>query len=177
MVIVPLDEAYFNWLCSQVGQVQVRETSKTYRRLLRLLYQKEFVWHVANDDNRLADGRALRNEFVNELRLSDVDPVWMNLGCSMFEMLLALGRRLSFLDDDTPAYWFWHLIQNLDLHVYNDRMEIDEQDVDDILERVIWRQYSPNGQGGLFPLKFPRDDQRKCEIWYQMNAYLLENDR
>jgi len=176
MIAVPIDEAYFNWLCGHVGQIQVRETSKTYRRLLRLLYQKEFIWLIPRDDNRLADGRALRTEFVSQLRL-DVDPEWMNLGCSFFEMLLALARHLSFLDDDTPSYWFWHLIQNLGLHVCNDRMEFDAQDVDDILDTVIWRHYGPNGDGGLFPLRFPDEDQRKCDLWYQMNAYLLENDR
>lgn len=177
MLCVPLDEAYFNWLCSQVGQVQVRETSKTYRRVLRALYQKEFIWTVANDDNRVADGRALRHEFVNELQLDRVDPNWMSLGCSFFEMLLGISRRLSFLDDDTPAYWFWHLMQNIGLHVFNDRMEIDEQIVDDILDRVIWRYYEPTGAGGLFPLRRPGRDQRKLELWYQMNSYLLENDR
>lgn len=179
MLSIPLDEAYFNWLCGQVGQVQVRETTRTYRRLLRLLYQKEYVWIVANDDNRLADGRALRSEFVNELRLDlDSDEEnWMKLGCSFFEMMVGLARRASFLDDGTPAEWFWHLIQNVDLHVYRDRMEIDEADVDEILEAVIWRLYGPDGNGGLFPLKHPKTDQRKLELWYQLNAYLLENDR
>jgi hypothetical protein len=28
--------------------------------------------------------------------------------------------------------------------------------------------------GGFFPLTHPNDDQRKVEIWYQMNAYLDE---
>lgn len=176
MDAVPLDEAYFNWLCGHVGQIQVRETSRTYRRLLRLLYQKQFIWHVANDDNRLADGRALRHEFINDLRL-DVDPRWMSLECSFFEMLLALSRRVSFLDDGTPAEWFWHLLENIDLHIFNDRMQMDPADVDAILDEVIWRTYEPTGQGGLFPLKYPSEDQRKCELWDQMNAYLLENDR
>jgi len=176
MDAVPIDEAYFNWLCGQVGQVQVRETSRTHRRILRLLYQKEYVWLIPNDDNRMADGRALRDEFVNSMRI-EVDPRWMSLGCSFFEMLLALSRRVSFLDDGTPAEWFWHLMQNLGLQVFHDRMQIDPADVDEILDAVIWRTYEPDGNGGLFPLKNPRMDQRKCEIWYQMNAYLLENDR
>lgn len=177
MESVPLDEAYFNWLCGHVGQIQSRPTARTYRRLLKLFYQKEFIWIVPNDDNRMADGKAIRDEFVNDLGLWNIDPDWMGLGCSFYEMLLALSRRVSFLDDGTPAEWFWHLVQNIGLHVYNDRMEIDERDVDDTLERVIWRQYEPNGKGGLFPLKHHNGDQRKFELWYQLNAYLLENDR
>jgi len=175
MITVPLDEAYFNWLCSQVGEVHTRETSRTHRRILRLLYQKEFVWLIPNDDNRMADGRALRDEFVNELHLDSVDPQWMDLGCSLFEMLLGLSRRVSFHEDGPPSEWFWVLLQNLGLSVYHDRTQIPEFDIDDILDRVIWRQYSPNGKGGLFPLKHPNGDQRKVELWYQMNAYLLEN--
>lgn len=142
-----------------------------------MLYQKEFIWLVKNDDNRVAEGRALRNEFVNELHLEELDLEWMNLGCSFFEMLLGLSRRLSFLDDGTPAEWLWHLLQNLQLSVYHDRTQIPERDIDEILDAVIWRLYSPDGTGGLFPLRYPSEDQRKVELWYQMNAYLLENDR
>ena len=28
--------------------------------------------------------------------------------------------------------------------------------------------------GGLFPLKFVKQDQRFVELWYQLNAYILE---
>lgn len=142
-----------------------------------MLYQKEFVWTVHHDDNRVADGRALRHEFVSEMRFQDVEDSWMSLGCSFFEMLFALARRASFLDDDTPSEWFWILMENLDLHIFNDRMEIDENFIDGILDRVIWRTYDANGNGGIFPLSHPREDQRRVELWYQLNAYLLENDR
>ena len=177
MLVVPLDEAYFNWLCSQIGQVHIRESSRTYVRLLRMLYRKEFVWLVLNDDNRASDGRALRNEFVNELQLEDVDPTWLTMGCSFLEMLMGLSRRVSFLDDGTPEDWFWHLLRVLRLTAYNDRMQIPEREIDEVLDTVIWRTYEPSGEGGLFPLDHPSTDQRKVELWYQMNAYLLENDK
>jgi hypothetical protein len=32
-----------------------------------------------------------------------------------------------------------------------------------------------DGSGGLFPLKNPQQNQRTTEIWYQMNAWLMEN--
>ena len=32
-----------------------------------------------------------------------------------------------------------------------------------------------NGTGGLFPLKRPRVNQRRVEVWYQMSEYLMEN--
>ena len=50
-----------------------------------------------------------------------------------------------------------------------------EARIDSALEAVITRSYYSDGQGGLFPLMDPSSDQRKTEIWYQMAAYLLEN--
>ena len=46
--------------------------------------------------------------------------------------------------------------------------------VADAMAAIIWRTYDSNGYGGLFPLRNPREDQRKVELWYQLNAYLLE---
>ena len=40
---------------------------------------------------------------------------------------------------------------------------------------MLAREYSDNGHGGLFPLKNPKKDQRKVEIWYQMTEYINEN--
>ena len=76
----------------------------------------------------------------------------------------------------TPDIWFWHLIETLDLEQFNDRKYDDhaQEEIAEILDRVIWRTYAPNGDGGLFPLRNPTKDQRKVELWYQLNAYLLE---
>lgn len=170
-----LDEAYFVWLYSQVGAVKLRNRSRSYWSLTRQLFQKEFVWFVPNDDNRIADGRDLRHEFLADSGL-DADPVWMDMGCSMFEMLVALSRRLAFEVEGQPRDWFWHLIQVLDLRQFNDRVYNDEahKQIDEALDRVIFRTYDYDGRGGLFPLRNPRQDQRKVELWYQLSAYLAE---
>jgi hypothetical protein len=52
---------------------------------------------------------------------------------------------------------------------------MDDSEVMKILDRIIERTYQRNGVGGLFPLKRDKKDQRKVELWYQMNAYLIEN--
>jgi hypothetical protein len=46
--------------------------------------------------------------------------------------------------------------------------------VEEILYALIWRTYDPDGVGGFFPLAWPKEDQTKIEIWYQMNAYAKE---
>ena len=171
----PLDELYFRWLYAQVSNVKLKNPSRTYWSLLRLLHMKEFVWFIPNDDNRLEDGRLLRFEFVELHELHDVDPNWMDLECSMLEMLIGLSRRLWFEDDMPVDEWFWHLMENLGLNGLTDRGGWSEQDVDEILDAVIWRTYEKDGRGGLFPLVEPKEDQREVELWYQMSEYLLEN--
>lgn len=171
----PLDEHYLTWLYSQVGDVQERNPSHTYWRLLKQLYTTEFVWFIPNDDNRVEDGRCLRHEFLQNEGLFPVDPNWMHLGCSMLEMLIGLSRRLAFEAEGEPAAWFWKLIENVGLEYYNDNMPYQEEQVDEVLKRIIFRTYRRNGEGGLFPLRHAREDQTRVELWYQLNAYLIEN--
>jgi hypothetical protein len=142
---------YFQWLYRQVGKGG-NNRNKTTWKPLRQLYQKEFVWLTPNDDNRVADGVDLRWEFVNYSQLSEVDARWMGMGCSVLEMLIGLSRRLAFQTSQKPEHWFW------------------------VLMALIYRNYSPSGRGGLFPLRHPDEDQRGVEIWYQMAAYLYEQE-
>lgn len=169
-----LDELYFTWLYHHVAE-DSRNPSETYWKLLRQLYCKEFVWIIPNDDNRAEDGKDLRLEFVESEGI-DVDHEWMNMTCSMLELLIGLSRRLSFEAEGEPRGWFWHMIENLGFEIYNDNSLYPEGEIDRRLDELIWRLYKRNGSGGLFPLKRPPEDQRNVEIWYQLSAYLLEID-
>lgn len=170
----PLDEQYLTWLYARIGVIEETRKSKTYWSLARLLYTTEFVWLVPNDDNRVEDGRDLRYEFLDETGLSgNIDPNWMGMGCSVLEMLMGLSQALAFEDDRTAHRWFWELLTNVGLSGYNDRA-FNERAVEEIVSNLIWRNYKPNGEGGLFPLKHPREDQRRVELWYQAQAYLIE---
>lgn len=171
----PLDELYLTWLYSHIGDPELKRSSRSYWMLARQMYTTEFFWYVPNDDNRAEDGKFLREEFIETLGLEDIDPDWMDLGCSMLEMLIGLSRRLSFIGEGEPRGWFWHLVDNLGLR-YDDRTRRNYPagHVDDVLNHVMWRTYKANGAGGLFPLKHPERDQRDVELWYQLSAYLLE---
>jgi len=170
-----LDEEYLIWLYSQIGAVKLRNRSKSHWSLARQLFKTEFVWFIPNDDNRVEDGRDLRFEFLDASGL-DATEEWLAMGCSMLELLIGLARRLSFETEGEPRVWFWHMIEMLDLRQYNDRVydAQAEEKIEEALNRVIFRTYAPNGQGGLFPLRHPRTDQREVELWYQLSAYLLE---
>lgn len=172
-----LDELYFTWLYGQVASVKLKNPKRTYWKIFRILFKKEFVWIVPNDDNRIEDGKELRYEFLEKegIDVEDVDPDWLQMGCSMLELFIGLARRLSF-ETNAPTYeWFWEIMENLDI-VYNDTIHIPRAQVEEKLDRVIWRTYRSNGRGGLFPLQRPRNDQRDVELWYQLNAYILERD-
>lgn len=170
----PLDELYLEWLYGQVGDPEIKVPTRTYWRLLKLLFGKEFVWLVPNDDNRIEDGKDLRYEFVDRARLKDVDLGWINLGCSMLEVMVGLSRRLAFEAEGEPRDWFWHLVDNLSLRDYNDTHDFVDQDVEVVLDSVIWRNYEYSGEGGFFPLRRAERDQRDVELWYQLSAYVIE---
>ena len=175
MTTKPLDELYLTWLYRQVANPEISDPAYTFWRLLRHLYTTEFVWLIPNDDNRLEDGKELRVEFIHDEYLDDVSLDWMELGCSALELIVGLSRRLSFEAEGEPHYWFWRLMENLGIHRYSDDWKrFPKTHINKILDRVIFRTYKPNGDGGLFPLKHPEQDQRNVELWYQLAAYVGE---
>lgn len=173
---IPIDDLYLEWLYRIVGSVRNKNPQRSYWKLFRKLYSTEFIWLIPNDDNRAEDGKELRYEFISSWNVKDVDSYWLNLGCSVLEMLIALARRASFDSDEDTIEWFWRFLVNLDLYRFNDAV-IDDADleyIEDVVNRFLFRNYTRKGVGGLFPLMHPPKDQRKVELWYQLSSYLLE---
>lgn len=168
------DNEYFEWLYSQIGSVKNRNPGRSYWELCRQLHSKPFVWFVPNDDNRAMDGMDLRYEWAGDR--SDIPDHWFALECSMLEMMIALARRAAFETSESPVEWFYRFLENLQIRQYTDDIyEIAiQEEVDEVLDRVINRTYDYNGLGGLFPLHSPQQDQRDVELWYQLAAYILE---
>jgi hypothetical protein len=172
----PIESAYFNWLCAKVTVPEGRAPSQTYWKLLQELQNTEFTWTLdaPMDENRAEDGLDLRVEFCDTTRC-DPDPSWGHIGCSILEMLIAFSRRASFVTDRRSRDWFWEFLKNLGIDHLSDAV-FDGYNITDILDCFVWRTYDYNGQGGLFPLHDPHDDQRKVEIWYQFCEYLVEHN-
>lgn len=158
---------YFLWLIAQIGVPE--RNRNTYNDLFMRLYETEFVWIVPHDDNRLQDGLELRREFAGNRRGLDEMP------SNLLEVLIALSRRVAWTTNRGPEFWAWQLLDNLRLTKSSDPLTGRKAErVEEILETLIWRTYERDGNGGFFPLNFPRDDQTKREIWDQMNAYVNE---
>ena len=170
------DERYFNWLYSLIEDEKNRNPAESHWLLCERLYKKPFLWFIQKDENRAADGIDLRYEYLDHHK-ERASKDWMELDCSVFEMLIALSRRASFQSGWAPDWWFWHLLNNLELGKYADDVyhsAIDDA-VDRALDRLLERDYDYSGLGGLFPLRDPERDQTEVEIWYQLSAYLIEN--
>lgn len=167
---------YFEWL---KGQVEYFTEIGEYDFLFKRLHSREFYALIQNDQNRYGDGIALRDEYYGFY--PDSAGYIFDGPCSFLEFLIALSRRMSFIcsksDEDLTADCFWQLIANLGLATMTDidyLAEGGDMVVDQAIDRVLQRNYSPNGVGGLFPMENARHDQRNVEIWYQMNQYITE---
>jgi hypothetical protein len=164
----PIEHTYFNWLCAKV---QKHRSSHIYRDLLWIVHTTEFTWVLPEDKNRAEDGVELRLDFLRESRVES-ESQWFSQPCSVLEVLVAFANRASFQTDIPVRDWFWKLMDNLDLGEYRQVSRSDEIYIREKLHTFIWRTYDPSGYGGLFPMRWPKSDQRKVEIWYQFFEYL-----
>lgn len=174
---------YFHWLTDQTHLVfeEFMSVASTVRmfELIEVLHSIEFVWFVMNDDNRAADGKYLRELFLEEnpdleddLRGEfDIHP------CTWLELILGLALRMSFITSKTVGECFLYLLRNLGFIATETYfVQNDHEFVRHVCDRINNRQYGLNGQGGLFPLKEPTSPpQTEVEIWDQMHAWIHEN--
>jgi hypothetical protein len=145
---------------------------KSYSFLIDALWRKEFYSRVLLDENRVNDAYYLREVLGYSV------PVLGQARC--LEILFILSRKAEFELSGTGTNFrnlFWEFVENLGLKQYSDDAWDDPQvifEVDRILIDWLDRRHSKSGLGGVFPLKDPEKDQRDVELWYQLNAWVLE---
>lgn len=170
---------YLDWLLGKVLDDRYAPRGN-YISLLRHLSELEFYWSIPMDENRANDGLYLRYQFACEM---GEDPEHVDTmipePCSVLEMLYALAQRCEMDIMSNTEYgnradqWFWAMIVNLGLSVYDDANYIEEC-VEDIVTRWLDRRIGKNGEGSPFVVENPNIDMRDAEIWYQMDWYLSE---
>lgn len=143
-----------------------------HRKLLEFLHDIQFYWEIDFDENRALDGVDLRRNFCE-----DHDVIFVRC-CSVLEMLVALAIRIDdeYLGDgrsEHPEIIFWEMLENLGISHMHDRI-LNERIVDFAVRTWLNRNFKPNGNGSIFPLKHTNRDQRDIEIWSQMQEYLNE---
>lgn len=182
-MVFDVEQDYFHWLCEIIN---VDQDVSSWWLLMNNLHHTEFYALIPHDENRALDGLTLREEYLNDIRCPKY--VELNGECSVLEMMIALAKRMEYATFDPyssngvqrgTSYWFWEMIRNLGLLEYSDDEYMELGGIDDVSIRVrnfLNRAYEFDGDGGLFPLRCPNQDQRDIEIWAQMNAYLEENE-
>ena len=177
-----VSDRYFIWLYNQVAPTRGSPGYGDYANLFKILHGKKFYSLVEHDENRGTDGSALRDEFAAETGLNQAD-ILLTGDATLLEVMVSMARRMSyymegFVSDNRPERWFHEMLENLNLLKYTDSVIESRTDykylIDDILERLLARQYSSAGVGGLFPLWKKGQDQRNIEVWDQCQQYLYE---
>lgn len=172
-----------------------------YSELLNIFHNEIFYVNkelptAEMDENRIADGLALRDEYAahgydpsTDLHPLDYElPRTPNGTCTFLEFFAALARRMEndILYDPTKGNrtWNWaaQMLANMGLSGSWCLNPIDPRkyyDVQRAIFRVIDRAYEPSGEGGLFwirnTVRFSALDLRELEIWDQMKYYIREN--
>lgn len=174
---------YLRWLIARV------KGTTNYSKMLSMLHNRKFEWLIPQDAYRESDGRNLRRVFAEEkgFEISDED---LSYPASFLEVLVSLSDTMSMsvLHDESnpeghPYLYFGEMMENCGLanytNSYLERMSAGKADefIGRICDKVMFRRYSRNGEGGLFPIHGSRKDQRKIELWYQMNEYILATGR
>ena len=174
-----INDPYFQWLCKSVDIPRNRPYLKLALELHNHLFKPGDA--VETDNNRALDGLRLRVIFMD--RYGPQGSSSNRGACTMLEFLIGLAKRMDYImgaadNNLNVSHYFWKMIENLRLSKLDDDRFYElngEFFVQEAVDRVLFRTYEKNGNGGLFPLKRPMQDQREIEIWYQMQNWLLES--
>lgn len=185
-----IKQAYFNYLRWLVNGLE--RDSEACSAVFKILHDTEFYSIVKNDENREEDGKMFREMFAEYYPdFGNYDDI--QGPCTALEMMIGVAYRMSFVTDKRLDYCFMILMNNLfflkkgspielKLDKYNNfqimfsEKSMDfEADIREIVRKMVARQYDKHGNGGLFPVRKSKKDQRNVEIWYQMMTFLNEN--
>jgi hypothetical protein len=169
---------YLDWLVEGIGL-----EDSDYRILLGHLFERRYYWSVPNDDNREADGYALRNEWEG--------PTWgIPFHCTVLEVLIAMANRASFQmqgfeERNSPQFWFLVMLRNLELadftdeNWYGSKMCGNSHSLSrkfhETIDIFLDRKYTKVGQKNAWFVRGTKRDLRRVEMWYQMMEYFEEN--
>lgn len=172
-----LKKEYDEWLIEKTGLF-----NNHFIKLGQALISKKFYYFLENDMNRAIDGEEVRRDFMCETLWDDYSS--LNGPCNCLELIYGLAKRINEIiydpdnQIDTTQESIFCMLQNLGLLIFDDE-HYEERGgnvaVYRILEIFLERSYDRFGNGGLFPNKNSKKDQRKVEIWYQMAEYINDH--
>lgn len=181
-----INQEYLEWMgelvkgCSEFPVTGWKGLDYThYSRLFKHLNSIDFYYNIPMDANRYEDGIELRYQFGRDMNYDNrlIANCLDDHPCSVLEMMVALAVRCEeqiIYDDEVDnqaGLIFWDMLDNLDL-ISMDDYNYRPWYVDNVITKLLDREYERNGNGGLFTLKDCDEDVRDIEIWYQMCRYI-----
>lgn len=159
---------YFEWLYFKVAR------EESCRKLISMLHNMEFRYHVDYDVNRAMDGMNLRWYYVDDG--GDDEIMRWKEPCTVLEMMIALAMHMESIMDEPENpynvyYWFWMMLENLDLADMTDS-NYDKTYIYGRISMFLDRNYEPDGDGNIIYIPDCREDLREVEIWNQMCWYI-----
>lgn len=175
--------SYFDWLLMWVENSYEPGGAGTHKLLLRKLYELEFYATLERDEDRIRNGLDLRNQYSDECCVIPWDDEERYSTCSVLEVMIAMcdDFEANVMSNDIYGNrfgkWFWAMIENCGLGFLNDAAFTHDAGnyIAAVMRRICDRRYEANGDGGFFPLRHPRGDMRKVDLWYQLQWYVTEN--
>ena len=176
----------------------VQNGGENHRKLcVELFKNRFFITRSApkRDVDREKDGLELRKELPHKTHWLDnmtqdeypgnvFDYERYQIPCTILEMIIGISKRMSeqLMDEDgedKTAQYFWEIIRNLGLDCWDDdnfgwETGLAPKNIGKTCEILCKRQYNPDGTGGgMFPMPgLLGINQKKMEIWYQMQEYI-----
>ena len=181
------------YLCYLMNRAQIEAAGDNgYFHLCSAMMECPFVPVIDMDENRCYECGELRREFADSewgyLTYYDDDPVDIldriyGENGTMLELFVVMAEKMKYNLEDSQyeegtGKWFKEMLQNCGLLQSQNRQwerEGYEEYVLDILDTINYRKYGFDGEGGMFPLRWARQDQRYTELIVQMNNYIEEN--
>lgn len=154
-----------------------KEIGGHWHTLLKELHNTPFLYADELDGNRCKDGQELRKIFTMDTG-SD-GRFLLPLRCTCLEVLIGLGMRLEGLVENiTVSEFVVQLLDNLgllDLDDVNFYENEGRKRVEITMQYAMFNKVPTDGYGELFPLNGEYTMRKNNNIWYRMNAYMLEN--
>lgn len=179
MEMTELEKEYYNWLIQLVCPVKAKR--QKYSKVLQVLYNREFYYYIPMDANR--EGRAIdfRYRFgcdmgyPNRVIADEIDIRPATVLEVMVETAVTMEETIMQDDDygNRTDIWFWDMMTSLKLDMMTNDI-FNEAMANDIITRLLERDYEENGEGGLFTVRRPFSDMRDVPIWAQANWYINE---
>ena len=168
-------DVYGDWLVDLVNIIDDRN----YNDLLYKLFDIEFYSLVKYDEDRGADGIALRDEWAHDIGFEGS----LDFGnATVLEVLIAISKRIEFqlfgshyIDEWDYKKIFWNLIWNLGLEEYDGTLSCYTlEEIDLKVSQWLERMYFRHKKGNIFIIENDHRDMRKLSIWTQMGLYIRE---